>query len=244
MEKCVVVSGTVKLSNGQTPSIYVKLPGAIRLHEQEIDYECIIIGGNITVIFPVGICEDILDEIFRITRHIIDNAILALAINYGIGLLYTLDFCRTSCGDVVQALPDQVPKEDATETLAYYDIYKLMGVRPDLRYAIRDYNQGLIQREDCPIFFYRAIETMAKIVCNKESDITKADWDNYHKKIGTSFDEMKVLYHINKSHRHGTHNSFTKEDHVAMLISINHFIVKTIKYLNKQNTNIIDSEQL
>ena len=38
------------------------------------------------------------------------------------------------------------------------ELQNIIGKNGVLRYAIRDVNQGLLHREDCPFYFYRAIK--------------------------------------------------------------------------------------
>jgi len=185
-------------------------------------------GGNITVRFLDGFADDPVDEIFRLSRHIIDSTILAQVVLKGTGLSYTLSHYRKD-NEVFLATPDQVPTREELR-ISVDDLIVLMGRKPELRYALLDFNMGLIYREDCPIHFYRSIETLARIVTGLDK-IDGSVWNDFHAKLGTSRDDLDELYRINISHRHGTHTSFNKDEHRIMMETTKYFLVRTIHFL-------------
>jgi len=232
------VSGTLRLANGQGPHpLFISVDGAIQVDKATMPYQLEILGGHIMLRFPRGFQEEDhnVDELFRFARHIVDNAILSQIALEGVGLSYTLDYCRTRDGKVLILDPDRAPQIDGI-ALSFGDVLELTGSRAQLRYAIRDFNQGLIDREDCPFFFYRAIEILAKTITNKE-ELDAKDWNDFHGKIGTTRDDMKALEAVNAKHRHGTHSYFTKEEHLIMLRTVKYFMLKSLKHLLQTATH-------
>lgn len=175
------------------------------------------------------------DEIFRSSRHLLDNTVLSRVVTEGIGLLCTLDYCVTSGGGVVPANPDSAPDVDVE--IDRETVTRLVGTIPSLRYAVRDFNQGLLHREDCPIYFYRAIEALAKVVCKREDRLGKRDWKDYHSQIGTTTPDLQRLLDINKKHRHGTRIGFTREDHIQMMRAARLFLARTIQFLEQHESD-------
>lgn len=229
----VVVSGTLRQSNGEFPPLFINASdGKVQLGTGTSPCEITILGGHIIVRID-SVPEDMPDdEVFRITRHIVDAAVLTQTVRQGVGLSYTVENLWRGTGDVMRAVPDSVPR---TETININDkeVGNLIGANTLLRYAVRDFNQGLVYREDCPLLFYRAIETLAKLVCNKNDSekLSQKDWDIFHKQIGTKCNDMKELHTIEKSHRHGIHSSFTKEQHLTMMRTADLFLIRTIRFL-------------
>jgi len=228
------------LSNGQKPSLYIETPlikGCLE-NGNNLTCQCKIIGGNILVEVIEGFQEEkvIVDEIFRITRHIVDSLILSQVALEGIGLTYTLEVCKIHTGEVIYAQPDFIPQLEELE-FEYQDIFDLISRRFEIRYAIRDFNQGLIDRENCPFLFHRVIETLAKVVC-KRSELSKADWERFTSAIGSSSDEVEELLTMKKEithpHRHGDRVFFTKEQHFKMLKTVRAFLSRSIKFLSSQ----------
>lgn len=239
----MIVFGSLRLSNGQKPGFVIEIPLLKGQLEDTSSFSCIckILGGVILVEFTEGFQEEkiIVDEVFRITRHIIDNLILSQVAIEGIGVSYTLEFCKIYTGEVIYAQPDLAP-QIADIQLNYQDLFELIGRKFEIRYAIRDFNQGLIDRENCPFLFHRAIETLAKVVCN-QSELSKKDWDKFTNVIGSTSDEVEELLQmknkISHPHRHGNHIFFTREQHLKMLKTVRVFLSRSIQFLLAQEQN-------
>ena len=227
----VLVCGTISLSNRQPPDIYTMSSGRLPLEEGDKRFKCTILGGSIVVEYPDGAPTDDEDDIFRVTRHLVDNTILSTVVTDGIGLSCMLDYCLTDSGEVVLAPYDKAPAiEPQVDRATATD---LMGVVPNLRYAIRDFNQGLLHREDSPLYFYCAIEALARIISKSDSELTSGDWSRLHESLGTSREQINVLWKISKSHRHGNRVPFSKEQHLEMMSSTRRFLALAIAYLDK-----------
>ena len=172
-----IVVGTVQMSNGQVPNFYNETNGSLIKNEKTVNYQVKIINGHIFVEYDDPFQNEDVDEIFRTTRYLLDTTILSVILSEKVGLLCSLESCKLESGEIISAIPDRAP---TTEKLVFsqHDLLSFIGKRPRLRYAIRDLNQGLLNREDCPFFFFRAIETLAKEVCDKER-LVKKDWDSF-----------------------------------------------------------------
>lgn len=125
-----IVSGSLRLSNGQKPGLCIEtsfIKGYLE-NGSNLTYQCKIIGGNILVEVIEGFQEEevIVDEIFRISRHIVDNLILSQVALEGIGLTYTLEVCKTHTGEVIDAQPDFIPQLEEIK-FEYQDIFDLIS---------------------------------------------------------------------------------------------------------------------
>jgi len=219
------------LSNGKKPDISTETSGTIKLEKLEIEYDCKILKNHIMIELSENIFEHMnknIDNIFVFSKHLINNIILGQVLVYGIGLSYTLETMRTPNGEIIDATIDRIPP--ITGITNNIKLQNIIGRNGLLRFAIRDINQGLNYREDCPFYFYRSIETLVTVLCGG-NDIDKKAWGSFHKMLGTSREDMSVLDKINRGHRHGHHEKFTAEQHIEMLKSVNLFFSKTFKIL-------------
>ena len=227
----VLVSGKISLSNGRPPDIYIMSSGRMPSEEEDRRFKCTILGGHIVVEYPDGAPTDDVDDIFRVSRLLVDNTILSTVVTEGVGLSCVLDYCRTDSGEVALAPYDKAPAVEPKVDRA--TITDLMAVVPYLRYAIRDLNQGLLHREDSPVYFYRAIEALARSISRSYAELTPADWGRLHEALGTSRDQLSVLENLTKSHRHGSRVRFSRDQHLQMMSATRSFLVRAIEYLDK-----------
>jgi hypothetical protein len=229
-----IICGTLRLSNGQVPDIFIDWPGKIKTDkDDEIGFRCKILSGHIIVEYFHSLKDEDIDEVFRMTRHLVDYTILTKILFERIGLLYTLETCKRDTGEIVNAIPDRAPAVEDIQ-ISFSDVLNLIGADHRLRYALKDFNQGLITREDCPFYFYRSIETLAKAVCKKDK-INRKDWNEFHLKVGTTKKDMDLLLSFNLEHRHGTHLEFNKDQHLKMMKTVNYFITSTLRYFLKND---------
>ena len=249
-----VVVGRLMLSNGDVPyfsaSTFGKVvegsvgtDGAMQIDSPFVPCNCYIINGRIFVEFPEGFALEP-DDIFRITRGVVDNLMLSLVADEGIGLRHTLEYCKMHSGEIVPALPDHVGKTDDEDGIASREmLYNLMGIIPAIRYAIMDYNQGLLYRDNCPFLFYRAIESLARAVCNKGENegLGDSDWKESHESIGTSYTDMEIVHEIAKKHRHGDRVFFSGEQHISMMKSVRLFVVKSVNHFLSDRPDIVQT---
>ena len=231
-----IVSGTLLLSNGELPNYFSTLSESIRLVTGNLSCEGTILGGHIFVKIE-GLQEEMLDdEVLRIAGYIMDNLALTQTVTEGIGTSYTLENYWKDSGLVLRVIPDQVPAVGAFG----YDSRQLFGLitrNAQLRYAIRDFNQGLVYPQDCPYLFYRAVETLARFVCQKDDfqSLGKKDWKLFHKCIATNYDDLKELHKFAKRQHHGSYAYFTKNQYLAMVSAARLFLTRTIQYLLEDN---------
>ena len=241
-----LVYGSLSLSNGQSPHLCIEIP-LLKCHSENgsiLICQTTIIGKNILVEFIEGFHQEevVVDEIFRTTRHIIDTLVLSQVAIEGIGLMYTLEFCKTDTGKVIPLVPDCISQIEDVR-FEYQELFKLLGSKPQIRYAIRDFNQGLIDRENCPFLFRRAIETLAKFFRNNENNekkLTGEDWNKFCNQIGVhpekATDLKEITEQIMHPHRHGDHVFFTQEQHAKMLEIVRLFLSMSLKFLLESET--------
>ncbi len=230
-----LVSGTLRLANGQPPHVpCFQASGRAAAPDGEVTYQCTILGGHILVELSGSVLErdQPVDHIVDFVRDLIDALVLTEVAMHGVGMHSTIEYCRKYNGEVSLAGVDRSPHLAVVPADAK-GILDLIGPMPRLRWALRDYNQGLVDRKDCPFFFYRAIETFAKVVTNKD-DLSGEDWAEFHSKLGTQRADMTLLEDLSKKHRHGTRPDFSKDQHSTMLETVGRFVTSALKCLLAQ----------
>ncbi len=227
-----IVSGTLRLSNGELPNYFSTLSENVRLVTGDLSCEGTILGGHIFVKIE-GLQEEMLDdEVLRIAGYIMDNLALTQTVTEGVGASYTQENYWKDSGLVLRVMPDQAPAVGAFG----YDsrqLFALITRNAQLRYAVRDFNQGLVYSQDCPYLFYRTVETLARFVCQKDDfqSLGKKDWKLFHKRIATTYDDLKELHNFAKRQHHGAYAYFTKNQYLAMVSTARLFLSRTIQYL-------------
>ncbi len=240
-----IISGSLRLSNGQSPSLCIDVPRIEIPQEDSTQWisSCKILGGSLLIEF-IEFTEKLpekdipIDELLRVAKHIVDGLILSQVAVEGIGLSYSLDFYKTCTGEVLSVPFDFISQLESISFRAE-DVSNLLGIIPELRYAIRDFNQGLLDRENCPFLFHRTTETLAKLICNRE-ELSKKDWDNFYRKLGvnkteiTNLEILEMKEKITHPHRHGNHVFFSKEEHLKMLRNVRLILSRTIQLIINQ----------
>jgi len=225
----IIVSGHCHLSNGTKPTLFYESSGIIVKDEKKIEYKCRIFNDQISLEFTESLGTD--DDIFRFSRHIVDSMFLTLVPYHRVGIDYTLESARKQDGSIVNSIPDKAPAVDPIDC-DQITLQKMLGKEPRLRYAIRDYNHGLLNREDCPFYFYRCIETLAKLVTD-DDEINNDVWKQLHDTLGTERSDLQTLEEINRPHRHGTHSEFNKAQHLKMMEEVTNFLTKSINHIRQ-----------
>jgi hypothetical protein len=226
-----LVSGTLRLPNGELPDYFANKSETVRMATGDLSCEGTILGGHITVKIEGPQIEVLDDEVLRIAGYIIDNLVLTKTVIEGVGASYTIENYWKDTGFVSRISPDQAPSAETT-ALEEEKVYDLISQNSQLRYAVRDFNQGLIYCQDCPYLFYRAIETLARLVCGKDGfqNLSKKDWRVFHKKIGTKYDDLKELHDFARRRHHEPQAHFTGHQHLAMMKAARLFLMRTIAY--------------
>jgi hypothetical protein len=227
-----MVSGTLRLSNGELPSYFLSMSDSFRLAAGELSCEGTILGGHISVRID-GLQREMLDDdVLRIAGHIMDNLALTQTVTSGAGTLYTIESYWKDAGLVLRVVPETAPP---VEPLGHDDkeLYGLISDSAQLRYAIRDFNQGMVYSQDSPYFLYRAVETLVRLICEKDDfqNIGKKDWKSFHRQIGTTYDELKELHTFLKRQRHGSNVYFTRSQYTGMMKTTRLFLIRTIQFL-------------
>ncbi|HEY90470.1 MAG TPA: hypothetical protein G4O07_01430 [Dehalococcoidia bacterium] len=227
-----MVSGTLRLSNGELPAYFFKGSDSVRLAEGVLSCDGTIIGGHIYVTID-GLQKEMLDdEVLRVAGYIMDNMVLTRAVMEGIGASYSIENYWKEDNLVLHVIPEKAP---SVEALGHEEreVFTLISDNAQLRYAIRDFNQGMVYSQDSPYLFYRAIETMARLTCGKDDfqSFSKRDWRLFHKRIGTSYDDLKELHNFAKRQRHGPHAYITRHQYISMMGTVRLFLTRTIQYM-------------
>lgn len=220
----IVVNGSIIMSNGESPEMLMVYTGRTNL--LDCDYVFRIVGEQITIEFNNLPDKPNINEIFRTARQLCEGVILPLIINNGISLSFIIRGCWTKDGEYYPVIPDQtdVDKQYDSELLS-----SLVSRLPYLRYAVRDFNQGLICREDCHFYFYRAIENLARQVTAVRGQLSPEDWNRYHNSIGVLNTEIKLIE--SKTNSQNSTSSLTREEHESMLASVQRYFNRSIYYL-------------
>jgi hypothetical protein len=196
------------LSNGDNPTVSAMVQtddGEIKFSPVSVKFslKMEIINGLIIVHFTPVSDEhnfwDSWDNIFELAKIIIDPIILTRALHLGQGLLYTITLGRAEDGSTFKPNPDTAsePNFDLTTSQQADPIVRLLVNNFRFKFAVRDFNMGLLDRKDCALYFYREIETLARIIGgeNKEG---QAEWDKFFDKIVASEDEKGQLKNKDK----------------------------------------------
>ena len=205
-------------------------------------YSCVAKGGVVIVDFAHDRPYEV-GSIFEAARHIINNAVLVIVGEQGIGLFTTIEYCKTPDNQILTASQKRIDEEPPFESQAFRDY---LGFTPDLRDALADYNHGLLHPYDSPLFFYRAIETLAhavRTVVNRRDSrkkLTSSDWAIFHSKLGTKSSDLNLLLEFSKKHRHGHRELFSDEEHTSMMETTRAFIVAGIQFLIREGPQPIE----
>jgi len=227
-----LVSGTLRLTNGDLPDYFANKSENVRMATGDLSCEGTILGGHMTVKVEGPQLEVLDEEVLRIAGYIIDNLVLTKTVTEGIGASYTVENYWKDTGFVSHISPDQAPAVE-TADIEEGSIYDLVSQNSQLRYAVRDFNHGLIYSQDCPYLFYRAVETLARLVCGKDDfqNLTRRDWKAFHKRVGTKYDDLKELHDFARRRHHEPQAHFTGHQHLAMMKAARLFLTRTIEYL-------------
>lgn len=170
-------------------------------------------------------------DVLQTSRHLIDTVVLSQVVADRLGLHYTVEYCTIAGRGMVPTAPDVAPALPALAFDHLQEIFDIVGKYGDgLKYALRDYNAGLLDRENAPVLFYRCIETLALLVTGRD-DVDDRTWAAFHQALGTSKNDLSALLRFAKSHRHGAHVAFGAKEHVAMMAETHAFILKTLRWL-------------
>ena len=242
-----IVVGRVSLANGAVAPVQWDDSGEFSSFDEEnrrvfTKYSCIAKGGVVIVEFLYDRPYEV-GSTFEEARHIINNAVLTIVGEKGIGLFPTIEYCKTADNQIVSASPVRIDEQSPFDSDAFR---QYLGSTPDLRNALADYNSGLLHPYDSPLFFYRAIETLAHAVRStvnkKESSekLTSSDWDIFHRKLGTKSSDLNLLLEFSKKHRHGHRELFSDDEHTSMMKTTRSFIVAGIQFLIREGPQPID----
>jgi len=230
-----MVSGTLRLSNGDLPGYFSSVSERVRLVTGDLSCEGTILGGHIFVRIE-GLQEDMLDdEVLRIAGYIMDNLVLTQAVTEGVGAWYTIENYWKDSGLVLRAVPEKAPPVEALGA-GGKDLFTLLNNNAQLRFAVRDFNEGMVYSQDSPYLFYRAVETLARLVCGRDDfqNLTKKDWRLFHRMVGTTYDDLKELHNFARRQRHGPHAYLTRSQCVSMMRAARLFLTRTIQYLRDE----------
>ncbi len=220
-----VVTGTVEMSNGDSPDLLMVIMGNMR--DLKLDYIFRIVGKQITVEFedlPTGIN---LKQIMQISRQIADMVLMPLIINNGIALNYHISACWTEDGEYHNPSPDQTPigADFNTDQLSIN-----LALHAKMRQAIRDFNQGLMVQENSPVNFYRSLECMVGLVCGISGHPSDDNWRQFHDLTGTNPEDAAfILDKADKQFIGGT--SLSAEEHTKLMALIQRYINKTLEFV-------------
>ena len=226
-----IVVGNIRMANGMVPSLRTWHEGQIAPTVPDnlfIRYSCSIRNGSFLVEFPEEMPYHI-DDIFTTAMNVINNTVLSIVAEQGIGLSPTIGYCKMQSGEIKPFVPAAVRPD---KTLNGDNIRAMMGSVPAFRDAVADYNRALLHTEDCPFFFYRFIETLARVVCNKGADdrVAREDWDKFHSKLGTSRSDLAILMELAGKHRHGNRVVFDSEQQQAMMRTARLFMLAFVEW--------------
>ena len=215
------------MANGRKHLSYVSSSATAIIENVMCDFSLEILNGSIRLELrgPLSIWEN--DDLIRIGKRIIGTTVSGLVMENGIGLTFTIESLLRP-PSLFPASVDQAPI--ASKHVSWSDCLTVSGIFDQFDWALRDFNTGLIDRENCPFFFYRCIESLALAV-SKEEEIGKGAWEKFHAALGTSRSEFPTIMKFGKKHRHGTRLVFKANDHLEMMREVRNILTWTHAYL-------------
>ena len=230
-----IIVGHIRRANGEAPALKrVVIGGEIGPSEPDhvlIPCNLFIHNGSFLAEFCGG--EDYrTEDIFEAVLSFVNNVILSEVVGQGVGLSLTIEYCKTESNEIETFVPVVVRPD---MPLGREEMFAMMGATPDFRNAVEDYNRGLLHRENSPVFFYRCIETLARVVCKKGDweKIESRDWKRLHSKLGTSKGDLDKLLSFSRRHRHGDRGIIERSDYEAMMKTVRSFIARFARWYKK-----------
>ncbi len=229
------VAGSMFLSNGHDTPLHMdadldaRLVGNVQVH-----CHFKLMGGHF--VCDLDGIPDVMgtEDVLRAARHLMDTVVLSQVVTDRVGIHYTVEYCNIEGRGMVTPTTDTAPAIPALAFANIQDVFDIVGRHGDsLKYALRDYNQGLLDRENCPILFYRCIETLALLITGAD-DINDKTWASFHQALGSDKNELATLMKFTKSHRHGSHAKFELHDHLAMMRETHVFILRALHWLKNR----------
>jgi hypothetical protein len=240
------------LSNGEEPKMSAIMQsenGEIKFSSGNVKYGIKLeitnglIISHFTPIYEGHDFWDHWDNIFELTKITIDPIVLTRALHLGQGLIYNIRYGRAENGSIVMYNPDSAnePKFDLTSSKQADPVIRLIANNYRVKFAVRDFNMGLLDRKDSAFYFYREAEALAKVI-GGEDDKGDTKWDEFYSKINASEDEIKQLKNKTESDtirycadrlRHGkAPGSISPETWEIMKRTAKSLLIKSIEYLN------------
>jgi len=245
------------LSNGERPTTNttVRLDnGLVKFNFGEVKFSVNlkIMNGTIELNFTPLSNDykfwDNWDNIFELAKIIIDPIVLTSTLHLGQGLIYIINRGSMESADIVTPNIDTAkePQFDLTVSRNAESVAALIASNFRLKFAVRDFNDGLLDRKDCAFYFYREIETLAKLI--GEIDGKKTNWCEFYKNVGASEEEISQLidktkfgtirYSADKL-RHGVApGSIDRSNWEDMKKVAKALLIKSIKYLLDSNDHL------
>ena len=229
-----IVTGKLLRANKDNLGLKIKVEGIVipSINPIATNFVFELNNSEFSIMFESVFDNLIPDDLIRLVKETLESVQLTLSIIYGTGITLEIEQVNKNDGTIIK------PQNDYTNGFNFDidmdKVFQLIGSCFPLRSAIRDFNYGMIDRENCPLLFYRAIEIIGRMYLDKlqtKDSISNNEWQKVHDRLGTSLEEIKPLWEINKRHRHGDRWNFTREEHLNFMNQTRNFLYLSIKDL-------------
>ena len=231
-----IVVGNIRRANGEAPALGEHVVDGVEIGPSKPDH--VLLPCNLFIHNGSFLIEFLGDEhyrtedIFEAALSFVSSFVLSKVVQQGVGLSLTIEYCKTQSNKIETFSPLVVRPDIRLEGA---DMFAMLGAVYGFRNSVEDYNRGLLHRENSPVFFYRCIETLARVVCEKRSDdsLEARDWQHFHNALETSKADMNTLLGFSKSHRHGDRDVIPDDDYVEMMKTARLFIARFVRWYKK-----------
>lgn len=228
----ILVRGSISLANGEATALRCSSSGSMPNSGSVLSYASSLDGGACSVEIrtnPASLPTN--DESVRIARHLLLTDLLPNVLLEGTGVRLTLEWIERPGTPPMRVVADSVPAgADRNTSVNVTSLHQLAAILPPVRWSLRDFNHGLLEREDCPFMFYRAIETVGRAVAGQQEK-SDLNWPEMHRRLGTSRSDLAILERLRNDHGHGAHTYFSASEHGDMKSAWKRVIEQAVHYL-------------
>lgn len=229
----VVIRGSICLANGKATGLVCSSKGVLLEGNSSVEYASSLMDGACAVEMQCALEAPLTDdESVRRARHILLTDLLPNVLLQGTGVRLTLEWIERPGAAPKRVIVDGVLHETTpTDAINLSFLHQAISILPPVRWALKDFNHGLLEREDCPFMFYRAIETIGRVVIGQQEQ-SDLNWTEVHRRLGTSRSDLTILERLRNDHGHGSHTYFSRAEHDDMKNACNRVLERAIGYLD------------
>jgi hypothetical protein len=228
----VVLAASLRHADARPPQVHLEdSDGWYEWEGERYLYRLAVLGGSALLhidSYPEAWLRDP-NMFVRLARDVLDSRVPNIAFIEGVGVRWFLESASLPGVGVVGI---NVPRSDRADEVASA-LGRVTSVDSRMRFALRDFNDGMCDTENCYVSWYRAIELAARAVLDLavDQEVRTGEWDRFHELLGTTRDDLSKLMEFNKPHRHGRRITSTEEDFESVMASTRAILRRAIEHL-------------